>query len=87
MLYKNKFPYIEAYRFKIDEEEPQWFKDKANEGQLRYNEETGVVIIRTPIGHMRVPKGDYIVLDRLGNLAHAKKETFEDIYMKVDIVE
>lgn len=70
---------IEAFRFQIDKEMPDWFNEKRITNEI-ITYEDGACDISTLEGTMRANKGDYIILGIKGEVYPCKPDIFEQTY-------
>lgn len=84
MKYKMINPYVDAFRFQIDEEMPDWFV-KAREDNVIITFPDGCCKIKTPIGIETAKKGNYIVLTPFRQITICQKEIFESMYTNKDL--
>lgn len=84
MKYKKKPVTVEAVRFKIDKDLPDWFMDKVTDCTITLYE-TGSCSIKTLEGTMIADYGDYIIRGIQGEVYPCKPDIFEKTYEKVQI--
>ena len=80
--YRKKPVVIEAYRFMIDTEMPDWFKSKVSNNTIITHED-GTCDIKTLEGTMLANKGDFIILGVNGEAYPCKPDIFEKTYEEV----
>lgn len=83
MTYRKKPIIIEAFRFQIDDEMPDWFNEKRTTNEI-ITYDDGTCDIRTLEGVMRADKGDYIILGIKGEAYPCKPDIFEQTYEPVE---
>lgn len=81
MKYRKKPVIIEAFRFQIDNEMPDWFNDKRITNEI-VTFDDGSCDIWTLEGVMHANKGDYIILGVKGEVYPCKPDIFEQTYDK-----
>lgn len=79
MKYRKKPIVIEAFRFCIDEEMPDWVSDAVTRNDIRTYKD-GSCEIFTLEGVMKADKGDYIIQGVNGELYPCKPDIFEKTY-------
>jgi hypothetical protein len=87
MKYRMKPVVIEAFRFQLDDEMPDWFNEKriCNE-IITYDD--GTCDIKTLEGIMHAEKVDYIIMGVKGEVYPCKPDiflqTYERVYIDID---
>ena len=82
MRYRKKPVVIDAYRYTIDSEVPEWFTDMVNKRQVMPHED-GTCTIETLEGTMLGSYGDYIVRGIDGEPYPCKPDIFQKTYEPV----
>lgn len=80
--YRKKPVVIEAYRFMIDTEMPDWFQSKVSNNTIITHED-GTCDIKTLEGTMLANKGDFIILGVNGEVYPCKPDIFKKTYEEV----
>jgi hypothetical protein len=75
LKYRKKPVVIEAFRFQIDDEMPDWFIKKMKTNDIIACSD-GTCIIETSQGLIKVEKGDYIIRDKQGYIYSCNREDF-----------
>ena len=83
MKYRKKPVVIEAVRFMIDAELPDWFMDRVTNGTITIHGD-GTCDIETLEGNMKSNKGDYIILGIKGEVYPCKPDIFAKTYELVE---
>lgn len=79
MEYRKKPIVIEAFRFCIDEEMPDWFSEAMTVNKIITHDD-GTCDILTLEGTMRADKGDYIIQGVNGEVYPCKPDIFKKTY-------
>lgn len=82
MKYRRKPIEIEAFRLHIDNEIPDWFREKVKNNEIILFED-GNCYINTLEGVMHSSKGDYIIKGIKGEVYPCKPDIFEKTYDKI----
>ena len=83
MKYRKKPVVIEAVRFMIDDELPDWFMDGVSSGTITIHGD-GTCNIETLEGTMKSNKGDFIILGINGEVYPCKPDIFAKTYEPVE---
>lgn len=83
MKYIKKPLVIEAVRYMIDDEMPDWFMNLVSSNTIITHED-GTCDISTLEGTMKANKGDYIILGVNDEVYPCKPDIFDMTYDKVD---
>lgn len=81
--YRKKPVVIEAFRFQIDNEMPDWFADRVTNNTIIIHED-GTCDVKTLEGTMKSSKGDYIILGVNGEVYPCKPDIFKKTYEPVE---
>jgi hypothetical protein len=83
MKYRKKPVVIEAFRFQMDSEMPDWFNEKRITNEI-VTYDDGTCNIKTLEGVMHADKGDYIIPGIKGEVYPCKPDIFEQTYESSD---
>ena len=74
---------IEAVRFMLEDTLPDWFMDKVTDYTIT-TYASGACDIKTLRGTVRADFGDYIIMDKNGEVYPCKPEIFNKTYRKIE---